>query len=53
MTENRKRERHMGLEWLWRPLSEPRRLGIGSAIALCWLPILLASDRISARRDAR
>jgi hypothetical protein len=42
-----------GFEWLWRALSESRRLGIGYAIALCWLPILVASDRISARRDAR
>jgi N-acetylglucosaminyldiphosphoundecaprenol N-acetyl-beta-D-mannosaminyltransferase len=42
--------RRMGFEWLWRALSEPRRLGTRYASMLCWLPVLVISDLMSARR---
>jgi N-acetylglucosaminyldiphosphoundecaprenol N-acetyl-beta-D-mannosaminyltransferase len=42
--------RRAGVEWLWRVLTEPRRLGMRSASILFWLPLLVASDLISARR---
>jgi N-acetylglucosaminyldiphosphoundecaprenol N-acetyl-beta-D-mannosaminyltransferase len=45
--------RRMGLEWLWRALREPRRLGIRYAMILCWLPVLVGRELIWGRRRAQ
>jgi exopolysaccharide biosynthesis WecB/TagA/CpsF family protein len=46
--------RHVGFEWLWRMLSEPRRLAPRYLTILSWLPVLVASDLVAAvRRWAR
>jgi exopolysaccharide biosynthesis WecB/TagA/CpsF family protein len=45
--------RRMGFEWLWRVLTEPRRLGMRYAMMLCWFPDLVVSDLVSARRRGR
>jgi N-acetylglucosaminyldiphosphoundecaprenol N-acetyl-beta-D-mannosaminyltransferase len=47
--------RRIGFEWLWRALTEPRRLGLRYLTILCWLPFLVASDLLAAalRRGAR
>jgi N-acetylglucosaminyldiphosphoundecaprenol N-acetyl-beta-D-mannosaminyltransferase len=42
--------RRIGFEWLWRALTEPRRLFVRYAIMLCWLPVLVAKELKSARR---
>lgn len=36
--------RHIGFEWLWRALIEPRRLGIRYLTILCWLPFLVGRE---------
>jgi exopolysaccharide biosynthesis WecB/TagA/CpsF family protein len=46
--------RRIGFEWMWRMLSEPRRLAPRYLTILCWLPVLVASDLVvAARRWAR
>jgi N-acetylglucosaminyldiphosphoundecaprenol N-acetyl-beta-D-mannosaminyltransferase len=42
--------RRIGLEWLWRMLTEPRRLAARYLMILCWLPLLVASDLMGAVR---
>jgi N-acetylglucosaminyldiphosphoundecaprenol N-acetyl-beta-D-mannosaminyltransferase len=42
--------RRMGFEWLWRALTQPRRLFVRYAIMLCWLPVLVAKELKSVRR---
>ncbi len=42
--------RRVGFEWLWRALTEPRRLFVRYAIMLCWLPVLVAKELKSAKR---
>jgi N-acetylglucosaminyldiphosphoundecaprenol N-acetyl-beta-D-mannosaminyltransferase len=42
--------RRTGFEWLWRAHTESRRLGMRCLSIMCWLPVLLANDLISARR---
>jgi N-acetylglucosaminyldiphosphoundecaprenol N-acetyl-beta-D-mannosaminyltransferase len=42
--------RRTGFEWLRRALAEPRRLGMRCFSIMCWLPVLVSSDLISARR---
>jgi N-acetylglucosaminyldiphosphoundecaprenol N-acetyl-beta-D-mannosaminyltransferase len=45
--------RRMGFEWLWRALTDPRRLAKRYAIMLCWFPILAISDLMLTRRQMR
>jgi N-acetylglucosaminyldiphosphoundecaprenol N-acetyl-beta-D-mannosaminyltransferase len=46
--------RRIGFEWMWRMLSEPRRLAPRYLTILCWLPVLVTSDLVAAvRRWAR
>jgi N-acetylglucosaminyldiphosphoundecaprenol N-acetyl-beta-D-mannosaminyltransferase len=42
--------RRIGCEWLWRMLTEPRRLGIRYLTILCWLPFMVAGDLAAATR---
>jgi N-acetylglucosaminyldiphosphoundecaprenol N-acetyl-beta-D-mannosaminyltransferase len=42
--------RRVGFEWLWRMLSEPRRLGMRYLNILCWMPVLVASELMAAAR---
>jgi N-acetylglucosaminyldiphosphoundecaprenol N-acetyl-beta-D-mannosaminyltransferase len=42
--------RRVGFEWLWRALTEPRRLFARYTIMLYWLPVLVAKELKSARR---
>jgi N-acetylglucosaminyldiphosphoundecaprenol N-acetyl-beta-D-mannosaminyltransferase len=36
--------RRIGFEWMWRVLTEPRRLGMRYLTILCWLPYLVTAD---------
>jgi N-acetylglucosaminyldiphosphoundecaprenol N-acetyl-beta-D-mannosaminyltransferase len=45
--------RRMGFEWLWRVLTEPRRLAMRYAAILCWLPVLVGSDLIATWQARR
>jgi exopolysaccharide biosynthesis WecB/TagA/CpsF family protein len=42
--------RRIGCEWLWRMLTEPRRLAPRYIIILCWLPFLLTGELVAAMR---
>jgi N-acetylglucosaminyldiphosphoundecaprenol N-acetyl-beta-D-mannosaminyltransferase len=42
--------RQIGFEWLWRAVTEPRRLGIRYLTILCWLPLLLARELVTTVR---
>lgn len=42
--------RRIGFEWLWRALTDPRRLALRYARMLCWLPVLVIRDIFLARR---
>jgi N-acetylglucosaminyldiphosphoundecaprenol N-acetyl-beta-D-mannosaminyltransferase len=41
----------MGLEWLWRALNEPRRLGIRYLTIVCWLPFLVSNELMAIVRS--
>jgi exopolysaccharide biosynthesis WecB/TagA/CpsF family protein len=43
--------RRIGFEWLWRALTEPRRLGIRYLTILCWLPFLVGAELVAAMRS--
>jgi len=32
------------VEWLWRALNEPRRLGLRYLTIVCWLPFLVSNE---------
>jgi len=42
--------RRVGCEWLWRMLTEPRRLGIRYLTILCWLPFLVTRELVAPLR---
>jgi N-acetylglucosaminyldiphosphoundecaprenol N-acetyl-beta-D-mannosaminyltransferase len=43
--------RLIGFEWLWRALTEPRRLGVRYLTILCWLPLLVGSELMAMVRS--
>ena len=45
--------RKLGLEWLWRAATQPRRLGLRYATILCWLPLLVVRDLLDTMRRSR
>jgi exopolysaccharide biosynthesis WecB/TagA/CpsF family protein len=45
--------RKAGFEWLWRAVTQPRRLALRYVTILCWLPILVVLDLLDAMRRRR
>jgi len=42
--------RRIGCEWLWRMVTEPRRLGMRYLTILCWLPFLVTRELVAPVR---
>jgi len=42
--------RRIGCEWLWRMLTDPRRLGMRYLTILCWLPFLVTGELVASMR---
>jgi exopolysaccharide biosynthesis WecB/TagA/CpsF family protein len=42
--------RRGGFEWLWRMLTQPRRLGVRYLTILCWLPYLVGKELVAEVR---
>jgi N-acetylglucosaminyldiphosphoundecaprenol N-acetyl-beta-D-mannosaminyltransferase len=45
--------RRVGFEWLWRMLTEPRRLGMRYLTILCWMPFLVIRELTTPRQPIK